>query len=201
MSYSSIIQKPCKCGCGSMPTLGFQGYFSGCRPDLVAEKIKKNNSRQYQKGKLNKAVREQLQNGDFEDASRQALINDLDYVHSRVVRMTAADLTGGASCFTCGVYLHWSIMQLSHFIPRANTFTRWDFKANRCCCKNCNENLGGNLKVFAQRLNEEQSGLAEQLTEMGKEVYKWGIDELKQLLTDQRAKLRIIETKFKPINV
>ncbi len=197
LSYSSIIQKPCKCGCGSMPTLGFKGYFSGCRPDLMAEKIKKQNNRQYQKGKLNKAVREQFQNGDFDKAERQALINDLDFVHSRIVRMTAAGKNGMAECFTCGKVAHWSMQQLSHFIPRANTLTRWDFKANRCCCKYCNENLGGNLEVFAKKLNEEQSGLAEQLQEIAREPYKWSRDEIKQLLIDQRMRLRIIEAKFK----
>lgn len=180
-----------------MPTLGFKGYFSGCRPDLMAEKIKKQNNRQYQKGKLNKAVREQLQNGDYELAEKQALINDLDFVHSRIVRMTAADKKGFAECFTCGRIQHWTFMQLSHFIKRANTLTRWDFRANRCCCKLCNETLGGNLEVFAKRLNEEHPGLAEQLTEIAREPYKWGRDELKQLLIDMRSKLRIIEAKFK----
>lgn len=134
---------------------------------------------------------------DYSIAERQALIHDLDYVHSRLVRMMAASKDGIASCFTCGNLNHWSMMQLSHFIKRQNTLTRWDLRANRCACKYCNETLGGNLEVFAQRLNEEQSGLAEQLQEIAREPHKWSRDELKQLLINQRAKLRLIETKFK----
>lgn len=133
---------------------------------------------------------------DYGIAERQALIHDLDFVHSRLVRMMAADKSGIAPCFTCGVLKHWSMQQCSHFIKRQNTITRWMLKANRCACQYCNENLGGNLEVFAKRLNEEESGLAERLQEMSREPYKWTRDELKQELIDQRAKLRIIETKF-----
>jgi Fe2+ or Zn2+ uptake regulation protein len=132
-------------------------------------------------------------------AERQMLIHDLDYTHSRLVRMIAADaITGLANCFTCGKLQHWTLCQLSHFIKRQNTLTRWDLKANRCSCRHCNETLGGNLIVFAKNLNEEEQGLAERLTELAREPYKWGRDELKQLLYDQRQRLRIIESKFQP---
>lgn len=46
MSYSSIIQKKCKCGCGKWPTLGFQGYYADCRPDLKEAKLKKQQNKQ-----------------------------------------------------------------------------------------------------------------------------------------------------------
>lgn len=39
--YSSIVRKPCKCGCGKPPTMGYAGYNENCRPDLKEEKIKK----------------------------------------------------------------------------------------------------------------------------------------------------------------
>lgn len=47
MTYSTIIQKTCKCGCGKYPTIGFQGYAADCRPDLkqaLIDKVKKRNS-------------------------------------------------------------------------------------------------------------------------------------------------------------
>jgi len=135
---------------------------------------------------------------DYGMAERQMLMHDLDYVHSRLVRIMSADEKGLAHCFTCDKVQHWTMMQLSHFIKRSNTLTRWDIRANRCCCKYCNETLGGNLKVFAERLNLEQPGLADQLNEIAREPYKWGRDELKQLLIDIRAKLRIAEAKLKP---
>lgn len=41
MSYSSLVRKPCKGGCGRMPEIGFKGFCSNCRPDLKAEIIEK----------------------------------------------------------------------------------------------------------------------------------------------------------------
>lgn len=189
----------CNCGCGGKDVAGRKvGKLFYCMDSYRSMKTK-----QYtQKANLNNKIRNlgniQVQQGTYEDASVQALKNDLDFVHSRIVRMAAADkITGLANCFVCGRLQHWTMCQLSHFIPRANTLTRWDFKANRCSCKYCNENLGGNLIIFAKKLNEEEPGLAEKLSELSREPYKWGRDELKQLLIDLRAKLRFIETKFK----
>lgn len=165
----------------------------------VEEQIKKANRRTAARNtgfKLRNQLAETKGTEDYFAAERQALIHDLDFTHSRLVRMMAADKSGIAPCFTCGLLKHWTMQQLSHFIKRQNTLTRWDMKANRCCCKHCNETLGGNLEVFAQKLNEEESGLAERLQEIAREPHKWGRDELKQLLFDQRQRLRIIETKF-----
>lgn len=198
MAYSSIIQKPCKCGCGSMPTLGFQGYFSGCRPDLVAAKIKKQNNRQYQKGKLNKEVREQLQNGDYDKAERQALMNDLDFVFSRITRIMGSDERGMCQCYTCPTVKHYTLMQCGHYESRKNTQIRWSFTNSRPQCQVCNEVKHGNLEVFTANLETEQPGITEQLKEMAREPFKWGRNELKQLLSDLRQRLRLIETKFKP---
>lgn len=166
------------------------------------EQVKKSNRRTAARNtgfKLRNQLAEQRGTEDYFMAERQSLILDLDYTHSRLVRMIAADaITGLANCFICGRLLHWTLCQLSHFIKRQNTLTRWDLKANRCSCKYCNETLGGNLIIFAKKLNEEEQGLAERLTELAREPYKWGMDELKQLLIDQRQRLRIIETKFQP---
>ena len=168
-------------------------------PQEVLDRLDKKQKRKNAVKKVGKNLRKaEFEEGNFEDASVQALKNDLDFVHSRLVRIMAADERGLAHCFTCDKVQHWSMMQLSHFIKRANTLTRWDSRANRCCCKNCNENLDGNLKVFAERLNAEQPGLADQLNEIAREPYKWGRDEMKQLLTDLRAKLRLAESRLNP---
>ena len=200
MAYSSINRKTCKCGCTNMPTISYEGYYHQHAPKEVLDRLEVKQKRKNAVKKVGTKLRsEAYAEGNYEDAERQYLIHDLDYVHSRIVRMTAADArTGLAECFVCGRKQHWTLCQLSHFVPRANTLTRWDFKANRCSCKYCNENLGGNLIIFAKKLNEEESGLAERLSELSREPYKWGRDELKQLLIDLRAKLRLVETKFNP---
>ena len=200
MSYSSITRKTCKCGCTNMPTISYEGYYHQHAPKEVLDRLEVKQKRKNAVKKVGTKLRsEAYAEGNYDEAERQYLIHDLDYVHSRIVRMTAANAkTGLAECFVCGRVSHWTLCQLSHFVPRANTLTRWDFKANRCSCKYCNENLGGNLIIFAKKLNEEESGLAERLSELSREPYKWGRNELKQLLIDLRAKLRLVETKFNP---
>lgn len=197
MTYSSIERKKCKCGCNNFPTISYEGYFHSCAPQEVLDRLETKKKRKKAATKATSKLRnEAYAEGNLEDAERQYLTHNLDFTHSRLVRMTAADKFGIATCFTCGVRKSWERMQLSHFIKRSNTITRWDSKANRCCCQYCNETLEGNLEVFAQHLNEEEPGLAERLREMAVNPYKWGRDELKCLLLDMRAKLRIIETKF-----
>lgn len=201
MAYNSIIQKPCKCGCGKMPTTSFRGYNMDCRPDIKEELKKKHNARQDQKQKVGKLVREQIQNGNHEDASVQALKNDLDFVFSRLVRMMGASYSNGfCSCYTCGSLKHWTLQQCGHFVKRANTELRWDFRNAKIQCKTCNENLDGNMEIYEAKLNEEHFGLPNQLKEIAQTPYKWSRDELKQLLLDMRVKLRIIEQNFKPLN-
>ena len=76
-------------------------------------------------------------------ASRQALIQDLDYVFSRIVRLQAADSLGNCECYTCNSLKHWSLQQCGHYVPRGNMALRWDFRNCRVQCKNCNEALWG----------------------------------------------------------
>ncbi|HQV53960.1 MAG TPA: recombination protein NinG [Chitinophagaceae bacterium] len=153
-------------------------------------------SKTNQNNKVRSLGNKQVQEGNYDAASRQALKYDLDYCFRRIVKMTAADNDDGlVSCYTCTNIAHWSMpfMQCGHFIKRGETQLRWDFRNARVQCKTCNENLEGNLKIYAERLNEEYPGLPDQLREIAQEPYSYGISELKQLLIDLRAKLRIVE--------
>lgn len=183
-----------------MPSIGFQGFNENCRPDLKEKIIEKHKKRTAERNAGNKLRRENILGSqyseDYAAAERQALMNDLDWVFSRIVRMGAADKHGYCECYTCGNKKHWSLQQCGHFIKRGNTQIRWDFRNARVQDKNCNENLGGNLEVFEKRLNEEYPSLPDQLKEIAREPYKWSREELKQLLIDLRHKLRIIEAKF-----
>lgn len=46
MAYSSIIKKPCKCGCGKMPSVGYNGYYYSCNPEMMRIKIAKHKEKQ-----------------------------------------------------------------------------------------------------------------------------------------------------------
>ena len=52
------------------------------------------------------------------------------------------------------------------------------------------------MDVYTNNLNEEHPGLPDQLKEESREVNKFGRDELKQLLIDYRAKLKIVQQRL-----
>ena len=192
----------CSCGCGQKNVKVVKvGKLLYCLNSYRAMKVKEQAAKAHQRNQLRKLGREQVSNGNYFEAERQALINDLDFVFSRIVRMSAADKYGNCECYTCGAKKHWSLMQCGHYEKRANTQIRRSFSNARVQDKHCNEILDGNHEVFKERLEQEQKGLPEQLTEMAREPYKWSREELKMLLIDLRAKLKLIETKFnQPIN-
>lgn len=190
MSYSSIIRKPCKCGCGKMPTTGFAGYNENCRPDLKQGKMNKLQERQsavFAGTKIEKELEE----------SRQNLIEDLDYVTSRITRLSASDEKGNCPCFTCPTVKHFSLMQSGHYIPRANLATRYIEHNQKPQCESCNCHKHGNLKVYKERLEALQPGLSEWLEEQSRLVAKPSKYELKELLSVLRVQLRVLENKIK----
>jgi len=130
--------------------------------------------------------------------NRNGLILDLDAIVSRFVRIRDADEYGKVKCYTCPTVRHFTFMQCGHFSSRANMGLRWDAKRNlRTQCPYCNENLKGNLEVYAAELNKEEEGLSETLTHEARDRVKIGVDELKGMIIDYRAKLKIIEQKLK----
>lgn len=196
----------CQCGCGGKDVEGRKvGKVFMCMQSYnnmkVEEQVKKANRRNAARNAGNKLRRENIIGSqyteEYEASERQALIHDLDFVVSRICRMMGSDKTGVCQCYTCPTKKHWTLMQAGHYIGRANTQIRFDLKWNlRPQCPTCNEAKHGNLEVFTERLEQEEKGITEQLCELSREPYKWGRDELKQLLFDLRKKLKIIETKF-----
>lgn len=199
MAYSSIVRKPCKCGCGKPPSIGFGGYNSNCNPIRKQEIIKKHNQKQNlntQVRKLSKTQDKDLVNKVVGQSGISNLIQDLDFVVSRYVRMKGADKDGIVQCYTCTTKSHWTLMQASHFIPRQHLNTRWELANLRVGCPTCNCVKHGNLEVYAERLEKENTGIVEWLQEQGREVSKFSQTELKELLFSFREKLKIVETKF-----
>ena len=132
--------------------------------------------------------------------SRNSLIQDLDAVIRRYVRIRDADENGLVKCYCCTTKKHFTLMQCAHYISRKHIGLRFDHKRNlRTCCKHCNEDLDGNLEVYKLELNKEQKGLPEELEEQSRLVEKPTNDELKSLLIEMRAKLKIVESKLKNI--
>lgn len=90
MSYSSITRKTCKCGCTNMPTISYEGYYHQHAPKEVLDRLEVKQKRKNAVKKVGTKLRsEAYAEGNYDEAERQYLIHDLDYVHSRIVRMTA----------------------------------------------------------------------------------------------------------------
>lgn len=161
----------------------------------------KNNKVKEQMRKANEKVQvrslnvRQKENGFID--SRQELIIDLDRVVSRYIRLRDMEPDRMIRCYTCGKKVKWEKAHCSHFINRAEMATRWNTHNLKSSCPECNVNLHGNLKVYAENLEKEQPGIVEFLREQARAVTNIGISELKELLIDFQFKLKMVETKLK----
>ena len=161
-------------------------------------KVKQYEANSRQKTKVRQLGKQQVQDGNYFMAERQALSNDLDYLTRRIVKLMAVNERGWGNCYICGADVHIDKAQAMHFIKRAETAIRWDFRRNlRFGCKHCNEILDGNMAEYERVLNEEQKGLPDQLREEAREVAHISREEMKQLIIDYRQRLRVLEERFK----
>lgn len=133
---------------------------------------------------------------DDVECDRQSLINDLDFVFSRYIRIKEANSAGITMCYTCDKKDVWKNMQCGHFIKRGETLLRWDTRNAKCQCPECNVSLYGNMDVYEQRLDQEHPGLPKQLREESREVNKFTREDMKELLIELRYRLKLAESKL-----
>jgi hypothetical protein len=143
----------------------------------------------------NRLEKHERENG-LQDDSLGNLIEDLDLVFSRYIRLKYSDSNGYCECFTCGKRELYTQLQCGHYIPRANLMTRFLEQNCRPQCKNCNEYKSGNLEEYSIRLENEQGGILDWLVEQARQIYKPTRDEIKQLLSQYRNKLIIVSKKL-----
>lgn len=136
-----------------------------------------------------KAQKRELQ----QDEDLQTLVNDLDIVFSRYIRLKDADLYGRVACYCCGKKEKWTMVDASHFISRSHMYTRFSEANVKPCCQSCNRAKDGNLTAFAKALELERPGTVEQLYEQAKIVYKYTRDELKGMIADYSRKLKQVQ--------
>lgn len=126
------------------------------------------------------------------------LIEDIDTVLSRLVRIGYADSEGMVQCFTCDKpSMHFTLIQNGHYVSRQNLSTRFLKENCRPQCEDCNCFKHGNLKEFKERLDKEQNGLSDWLTEQGRLISKPTKWELKELLVTYRQQLKTVQLKLK----
>ena len=196
MSYSSIVKKKCKCSitCDKPVSMSCGGYYVYHIPTEVKEKIEREKKAKEarQIGKVIRGIRKEHQDEGGIDSFMELKI-DLDRVYSRWLRLANADKELKCECYTCGVRKHWLLMQCGHFIKRIELALRWSQENTKVQCKYCNENLDGNLEVYAENLEKERAGIVECLREQARETSTLTRSDLKEILFDYQQKLRTVE--------
>jgi hypothetical protein len=132
-----------------------------------------------------------------EGESLQNLIEDADFLFSRLIRIRYADEKGYVRCFTSGVKMHWTKAQCGHFISRSHLGLRWEETNARPQSEHDNCHLSGNMEVYEQKLEAEHPGIVEFLREQARQVCKPTRGEMRELIASLRFKLKIAESKLK----
>lgn len=127
-----------------------------------------------------------------------SIISDADTVFSRYIRMAAADNKGIASCYTCETKKHFSLLECGHYMKRGNLFLRFDERNCRPQCKMCNHNQStdGEKLKFTKRLESEHPGITDILREEAALVYKPTREELRGIITEYTAKLKVEKNRL-----
>ena len=130
-----------------------------------------------------------------EDETLPVLIDEVDELFSKYIRLKYADKKGIAECYTCGDKKRWQEQQCGHFKTRAIMYLRFDERNVRVQCKSCNEFKRGNITVFRNRLESEYPGITEILDEEMRTIYKYTRHELKQLKNGLMLKIHALKNR------
>lgn len=96
----------------------------------------------------------------------------LDRIYSLYVRKSQSDDSGQITCY-CGVRVHWSESDNSHYIPRGSLSTRYDPRNTHASCRRCNRYMGGNLQQYALYLRRKYGdGILESLDQEKRKIVK-----------------------------
>ena len=139
----------------------------------------------------------QYQKEDGTMDSIKELTLDTDRVISRYIRLRDMESDGKVTCYCCGKRIKWEKAHAAHYINRQHLGTRFLLENIKSNCYECNVEKRGNLVVYAERLNKENPGIVEWLTEQSHTVVSPTRDELKQLLFDYQQRLKMVELKLK----
>lgn len=179
-------------GCGLKDTQGRKvGKNFICADHYRNAKQKEQVTKANTRNKVRGLVKYERAEGVLDDITELTI--DIDRVLSRYIRIRDMEADGKITCYTCGARKEWKKMHCSHFIKRIELGTRFLLDNVRCACYECNVEKRGNLKVYAERLNQEKPGITEWLQEQAHQVNKPTRNELKEILHDYQLKLNTVE--------
>lgn len=180
-STITVKEKPCSCGCGNSGYPFSGGLLYPCWKRLKGKPIAKISSKRLD---------------SLNDDDLSVLIDELDTIFSRYIRIRDADNKGIITCYGCGSQKRWRDAHCSHFMPRTHLATRWLPVNAAASCAGCNTLGRGRLDKFEILLESKQNGLVEWLRELALQVTKPHKHELKELLIELRSKLKAVQLKL-----
>ena len=186
MGFNSTIvskKKRCKCGCGKEGFIFSKGMIKECWAREHAKPIKK--------------VSDKRMVDEFSDESMSNLIEDLDATVSKYVRIRDSNVNGFAKCCTCPNELPYTEMDAGHFVPRQHLSVRWNEHNIFAQCRSCNRAKYGEQEKMARYIESKHEGMSDWLLEQARYITKPSVSDLKELLTEYRSKLLIVQSKIK----
>ena len=128
---------------------------------------------------------------------RSKIVEQLDKVFSRYIRLRAANLDGFCECVTCGRSYHWQKIQCGHFMSRAKYSTRWTSEPIPNCapqCYGCNIRRQGEQYKFSIYLDQTYGkGSSDTLLLASNQIIKYSDQDLLDLIEEYTEKLKDLE--------
>lgn len=158
---------------------------------------RKSDNKRYEKNSAERSLKRHSNEGHgFSDDSLSELELDIDRVLSRYIRLRDMQHDGCIDCYICGYHVRWEEAHAMHYISRSKKTTRFLLENVKPGCFNCNVALEGNLDKYAEKLEQEQSGIVEFLLSESRKVSNASVVDLKHLLLEFQFKLKLVETKL-----
>jgi len=131
-------------------------------------------------------------------SKRKKLIEQLDRIFSRWVRLSEADDNGYVACCTCGTVRHWKEVDAGHWISRGVMAVRWEEWNVWPQCKSCNMPERGGGMPFEYRdflIAKYGTRRVNRLAERRHEIHQWTCEELEAKIVTYKAALKAIPPK------
>ena len=132
-----------------------------------------------------------LETKPTEKKHEPSLVERLDRVFSKYIRLRDANDDGTFTCISCGRRLPIEQAQCGHFYPRGKMSTRFDEDNCHSECVECNcfdqKHLEGYRKNLIAKVGEDR---VMELDKRAKEMKKWSHYELKELIEYYKEKIK-----------
>lgn len=126
----------------------------------------------------------------------RTLVNKLDAIFSKYIRLSKADGRGNAQCFTCDKVAPITEMDCGHFVGRQHKSTRWSEINCQPQCRYCNRYCEGKKDVFAVRLIQTYGPhILMELQEQKNIITNYKPPDLEELIRSYKQKLKALEAE------